>query len=112
MGLNLKRGDIVICTVKGHYGKPRPAVVVQSDLFNPTHTSITVCPITTHIVEAPLFRLLISPNSKNGLKCPSQIMVDKMTTLPQEKVRQQIGVLSLEQIKKLDESIKMWLNLE
>ena len=98
--------------MKGNYGKPRPAIVVQSYLFNPTHASTTVCPITTHIVEAPLFRLLISPNNKNGLKYPSQIMVDKVTTLPQEKIRQKIGFLTLEQIKKLDESIKMWLNLE
>jgi mRNA interferase MazF len=47
MELLMERGDIIICALSGDYGKPRPAVVIQSDLFNPTHASITVCPITT-----------------------------------------------------------------
>ena len=57
MELLMERGDIIICALSGDYGKPRPAVVIQSDLFNPTHASITVCPITSHLIEAPLFRL-------------------------------------------------------
>ena len=56
----MRRGDIVICVLASDHGKPRPAVIVQSDLFNETHDSISVCPITTHLVEAPLFRLLLS----------------------------------------------------
>ncbi|MDX8409270.1 MAG: type II toxin-antitoxin system PemK/MazF family toxin [Mariprofundales bacterium] len=67
----MKRGDVVVCALAGDYGKPRPAVVVQSDLFNPTHASIVVCPITSHLVEAPLFRINIPANSKTGLKKPS-----------------------------------------
>ena len=50
MGFLMNRGDIVICVLKGDYGKPRPAVVIQSDLFNLTHTSITICPITSYLI--------------------------------------------------------------
>lgn len=58
----MKRGTIVVVAARGAYtGKPRPAVVVQSDLFNPTHASITLCPITSDCVDAPLFRLALPP---------------------------------------------------
>lgn len=109
--MDLKRGDIVICSVGGDYGKPRPAVVIQSDLFNPTHASITVCPITSHIIDAPLFRLKIPPTNENGLKQVSQIMVDKMTTLPKEKIRQKIGDISSELQLELTKAIKIWLDI-
>jgi mRNA interferase MazF len=79
--MDLERGSVIVCVSNGDYGKPRPAVVVQSNLFNATHASITVCPITTHIIEAPLFRLLISPSQENGLKQISQVMIDKITSI-------------------------------
>lgn len=107
----MQRGDIVVCVLSGDYGKPRPAVVVQSNLFNETHASITICPITTHLVETPLFRLLISPNPLNGLKEPSQIMVDKIATLQRDKIRQKIGALTIDQQSLLNHAIKTWLDL-
>lgn len=111
MDINLQRGDIVICVFSGDYGKPRPAVIVQSNLFNQTHASITVCPITTHLVEAPLFRLLLAPTQINGLKEASQIMVDKIATLQRDKIRQKIGLLTLEQLQQLNQAVKIWLEL-
>jgi mRNA interferase MazF len=60
----VKRGAIVVVAARGAYtGKPRPALVVQSDLFNPTHASVTICPITSDCVDAPLFRLTLPPGS-------------------------------------------------
>lgn len=112
MDLNLQRGDVVICTLSGDYGKPRPAVVVQSDLFVPTHDSITICPITSYLVEAPLFRLAIQPASQSGLKQLSHIMVDKIMTLKREKIRQKIGILSSTQQRQLNQALKFWLGLE
>ncbi|MCP4283414.1 MAG: type II toxin-antitoxin system PemK/MazF family toxin [Gammaproteobacteria bacterium] len=106
-----QRGDVVICVLSGDYGKPRPAVVVQSDLFNPTHASITVCPITTYVMDAPLFRLPIEPSSENGLRSSSQIMVDKISTLKVEKVRQKIGSLHAKQIVELNKALKLWLDI-
>ncbi len=108
----MQRGDIVICVLSGDYGKPRPAVIVQSNLFNDTHASITVCPITTHLIETPLFRLLLSPDKQNGLKNPSQIMVDKIATLQRDKIHQKIGLLTADQQNQLNKTIKLWLMLK
>jgi len=107
-----KRGDIVICILSGDYGKPRPGVVVQSNLFNTTHASITICPITSHQVEAPLFRLSLEPSSQNGLKSISQIMVDKVSSLKKEKVQKKIGTLSKDQILILNNALKLWLEIQ
>lgn len=108
----LQRGDVVLCVSSGDYGKPRPAVVVQSDLFNETHGSVTVCPLSTHLHEAPLYRLLISPNKVNGLKETSQIMVDRITSLKRNRIRQKIGVLTKDQANKLNDTLLLWLNLK
>ena len=106
-----QRGDVVVCVLSGDYGKPRPAVVVQSDLFNPTHASITVCPITTHLLDAPLFRLSLEPSGENGLRTASQIMVDKISTLKVEKARQNIGHLAESQIEEMNNALRLWLDL-
>jgi mRNA interferase MazF len=61
----VRRGSIVVVAAKGPYtGKPRPALVVQSDLFNPTHSSVTICPITSDCVDAPLFRIPLPPGER------------------------------------------------
>ena len=111
MGLDLHHGDIIVCALHGDYGKPRPAVIVQSDLFNAAHASITLCPITSHLVNAPLFRLSLQPSSQNGLKIPSQIMVDKIMSLQRDKIRQKIGIITEEQLNSLLYALKMWLNI-
>ena len=108
----MERGDIIICALSGDYGKPRPAVVIQSDLFNPTHASITVCPITSHLIEAPLFRLSFVPNKLTGLTSVSQIMIDKIVSIKSEKITKKIGKLSLNEILKLDDALKLWLSLK
>lgn len=107
----INRGDIVICALNGDYGKPRPAVVIQSDLFNPTHNSITLCPITSHLVNAPLFRISLIPSKLTGLKFESHIMVDKIVTIKSEKITQKIGELSSCDMLKLNNSLKLWLTL-
>lgn len=111
MDLIMQRGDVVVCVLKGDFGKPRPAVVVQTNLFNATHASITLCPVTTHLIKAPLLRLSLEPKASNGLKHASQIMVDKITTLHREKIHKKIGTLTKEQIDRLDDALKMWLAL-
>ena len=110
--MEVKRGDVVIAVLTGDYGKPRPVVVVQSDLFNPTHSSIVVCPITTHLVESPLFRLAVSPDPGNGLRAESQIMVDKVATLLDDRIRKRIGTLSPSELRALDRALRVWLALD
>lgn len=112
MGILIKRGDIVLCNLSGDYGKTRPAVVIQSDIFNPTHASIVVCPVTSFLVDAPLFRLEILPNKKNGLLKKSQIMVDKIIAIKRDKICKKVGIISHKEQDNLDNAIKLWLSVE
>ena len=111
MAVNLSRSDVVICALQGDFGKPRPALVVQSDLFNETHASFVICPITSHIVEAPLFRITLKPGTKSGLKIRSQVMVDKLVTISREKIAKKIGELSSLEMDKVDRALALWLDL-
>lgn len=76
----------------GAYGKPRPALVIQADLFD-QHPSVTILPITSELRDAPLFRIAIEPSAENGLRKQSQVMVDKAHTVPREKLSHPIGHL-------------------
>ena len=107
--MELSRGDVVVAVAPAEYGKPRPAVIVQSDLFNPTHASLVVCPVTTHLVEAPLFRLSLPASPTNGLRNLSQIMVDKMQALERERISRRIGRLTRAQLRSLDGALRLWL---
>ncbi len=86
----MKRGDLVIVSPPGSYGKPRPAIVIQSDWLRATD-SVLVALLTSVIVDAPLYRLQIEPSAANGLKAPSQVMVDKIIAMPREKFGDAIG---------------------
>ncbi len=108
----MKRGAIVVVGARGAYtGKPRPALVVQSDLFNPTHASVTICPITSDCVDAPLFRLTLPPGTRTGLKAVSQIMVDKIVSVPRGAVRGEIGECDADELEAVDGSLRRWLQL-
>ncbi len=111
MASALHRGDVVLAAATGDYGKPRPALVVQSDLFNETHASVTVCPITSTLVEAPLFRVAVRPARGNGLLKPSQVMVDKVQTLRRERIARQVGALTGDQMQAVDAALRLWLRL-
>ncbi len=88
----MRRGDLVTVVLPGAYGKPRPALVIQADLFD-LHPSVTILPITSELRDAPLFRIAIEPSAENGLRKPSQVMVDKAHTVPREKLSDPIGRL-------------------
>ena len=107
----MNRGDVVTVAVQGDYGKPRPAIVVQSDLFNPAHASVTIAPVTTTIVDAPLFRIFAEPSPSNGLQAISQIMVDKLTTVKRDKVGKRIGTIEDEIMQRVTRSLALWLGI-
>ena len=109
--LEINRGDIVVSSSPGDFGKPRPALVVQSDLFNPTHASVVICPITSHLLDASLFRLTISPGRGNGLKAQSQIMVDKITAVRREHIAKRIGKVDETEAASVDRALAIWLDL-
>jgi len=109
----VRRGEIVIVAAKGAYtGKPRPALVVQSDLFNSTHQSVTICPITSDCVDAPLFRVPLPPGERTGLKAPSQIMVDKVVSVPRASVAEEIGRCNEEELAAAEDALRGWLELD
>ena len=107
----MKRGDVVLVVVSGDYGRRRPAVVVQTDLVNDTHSSVVVCPITSYLQDAELFRLTIEPSADNGLQKPSQIMVDKIVAVQKDKIRKGIGKLGDGLMIRLQRSLAFWLGL-
>lgn len=96
---------------KGHYsGKPRPALVLQSHLFSALG-SITICLLTTEILDAPLFRLTVDASSSNGLQHTSQIMIDKIVTVPRETIGARIGSLDRELMVRVDRSLAVFLGI-
>jgi len=107
----VKRGDLVIVSAPGDYGKPRPAVIVQSDLFNETHASIVVCLMTSERQDAPLFRIDVQPTAETGLTRASQIMVDKIVALRRERIAQCIGHLKDETVVRLNRSLALFIGL-
>jgi mRNA interferase MazF len=89
----VRRGDLVTVSAPRDYGKPRPAVVIQSDWLTATD-SVLVALLTSARVEAPLYRLTIEPGQLNGLKAPSQVMIDKIVAIPRKKYGSVIGHLN------------------
>jgi mRNA interferase MazF len=109
----VKRGAIVVVAAKGAYtGKPRPALVVQSDLFNPTHQSVTICPITSDCVDAPLFRIALPPGERTGLRVVSQIMVDKIVSVPRSAITAEIGRCDTAELEAAEDALRRWLGID
>jgi mRNA interferase MazF len=107
----VRRGDLVVVAMPGDYGKPRPAPVVQSDLFNDKHASITVVPVTSAIVDTPLFRVTVEPSRRNGLRLVSQIMVDKVTTVRRQRLGQTIGRLEEDIMLRVSRALALWFGI-
>lgn len=107
----MRRGEIwTVAGGKDYAGKPRPAAIVQDDGFDATD-SITICVFTTDGTEAPLFRLPIEPNERNGLRVACRLMVDKITTVPKSKVGAHIGRLDDMDLLRLNQAILVFLGL-
>ncbi len=107
----MTRGEIYTAAARGPYtGKPRPVVILQDDRFDAT-ASVTVCPFTTNPVEAPLVRLPIDPSDDNGLDQPSQLVVDKVTTVPRSSLGDRLGKLRDDELIALNRSLIVFLGL-
>jgi mRNA interferase MazF len=107
----VKRGEIWSVAARGAYtGKPRPAVILQDDRFDGT-ASVTICALTTDPTAAPLIRLPVAADQLNGLDRPSQLMIDKLTTVPRTSLGERIGRLGDEDITRLDRAIVVFLGV-
>jgi mRNA interferase MazF len=107
----VSRGELFTAATRGAYtGKPRPVVIIQDDRFDAT-ASVTVCPLTTNPVEAPLTRIPIEPSELNGLEQPSKLMVDKITTMPRDSLRDRLGRLGENDLVRLNRALVVFLGL-
>jgi mRNA interferase MazF len=104
----MRRGDLVTVVLQSAYGKPRPALVIQSDLFA-KHPSVTILPVTGELRETPLFRVSVMPSTDNGLRKPSQVMVDKAQSVPREKIGEVFGHLDDEALLAVNRALAVFL---
>jgi mRNA interferase MazF len=107
----MRRGGFVTVVTAGDYGKLRPALVVQSDLFEDL-PSVVVCPLTSTLRDdADLFRLDVAPTPQNGLREASQIAVDKVTVVPLTKLGPEIGVADEALMLRVNRALALFLGL-
>jgi mRNA interferase MazF len=107
----LKRGDLVTVSIAGDYGKPRPALIIQSDLFAAI-PSVTLLPLTSDLIEAPVLRLLFEPTPANGLRQRSHVMIDKALTVPRSRVGAVIGQAEPAQMRAVRDALIRFLDLD
>lgn len=106
----MRRGDLVTVALQGDYGKPRPALIVQADQFVDLG-SVVILPLTSHMVDAPLLRLPVAPSPDNGLRGPSQIMLDKPMTVKTDKIGAPFGRLDDTTMVSVNRSLALFLGL-
>ena len=104
----MRRGDLVTVAATGDYGKPRPAVIVQTDAFPESHASVVVCQLTSELADAPDFRVTIGPRPENGLRVAS---ADKPVTIRRERIGEKIGRLSNQDMARLGAALAFVLGL-
>jgi mRNA interferase MazF len=106
----MRRGDFLTIAMQGDFGKPRPALVVQSDAFD-AHSTVTVLLVSSLLVQTPLFRITVQPNARNGLRSPSQVMVDKAMTIKRDKLGDVFGGASDELMLEVSRSLAVFLGI-
>ena len=104
------RGDFVTIAMQGDFGKPRPALVIQADPFG-EHTTVTVLPVTSTLVAAPLLRITVQPNVENGLQKPSQVMLDKTMTVKRDKIGQAFGRIDVDAMVEVERCLAVFLGI-
>lgn len=104
------RGDLVTIALQGEFGKPRPALVIQADHFRQLG-SVTVLPLTSAVIAAPLLRVSVSPSPDNGLRKPSQVMVDKAMTVKADKLGPTLGRLDADTLLQVERCLAVFLGI-
>lgn len=106
----VRRGDLVTIAVGGDYGKPRPALVIQDDAYAAL-ASVTVLRLTSTLQPLPLIRVSIPPDAENGLREPSQVMIDKAVTVPRDKIGPCFGRLDAARMDQINQALALFLGL-
>lgn len=106
----MSRGDFVTIAMQGDFGKPRPALIIQSDQFG-EHATVTVLLVSSTMVDAPLLRVAVQPSKENGLQKSSQVMVDKTMTLKRDKLGESFGRLNSEAMLEVERCLAVFLGI-
>jgi mRNA interferase MazF len=106
----VRRGEIWTVAGGVYASKPRPALIIQDDRFDVT-TSVTACPLSTELRDAPLTRVPIEPTEANGLAQPSEIMVDRITTVRRTNVGERVGELTKQDMIRVEQSLLVFLGI-
>ena len=107
----IRRGDVVTVAAPGDYGKPRPAVIVQSDAFPEDHASVVICQMTSVLRDDVDFRITVEPSAVNGLRVRSQVMADKPIAIPRQRIGRSIGRLSTGDMGRIDTALAFVIGL-
>lgn len=106
----MKRGDVVIvATGSGFGGKPRPALILQSDSV--VTQTFLVALFTSDLTDAQPVRPLFHPSPENGLTAPSELMADVLVTARREKIGAVVGRLSVEEMARAERAVIAVLGL-
>ena len=107
----MKRGEIwTVADGGGYAGKPRPVVIVQDEAFAALD-SVTICPLTSDPSDLPLFRIPLLSQDDNGLRQESRIMADKITTVRKTKLGSRIGIVSSDDMRRLNQALVVFLGI-
>jgi len=106
----MMRGALVTVAVQGDFGKPRPALVIQADRFN-EHASVTILPVSSTLLAAPLLRVTLAPSAENGLQKPSQVMIDKAMTVKRDKLGPAFGRIGADALVEVERCLAVFLGI-
>jgi mRNA interferase MazF len=106
----MSRGDLVIVAAPGDYGKPRPAVIIQSNAIPDSHASVVICQMTSDLAEAD-FRVTVEPGPETGLRVRSQVMADKPVTVRRERIGERVGRLGAADMARLNVALAFVMGL-
>ena len=106
----MRRGDFVTLAMQGDIGKPRPALVIQTDQFD-EHVTVAVLPVTSTLAAAPLLRITVQPDATNGLRKPSQVMVDKAMTVKRDKLGPTFGRIDVDALVEVERCLAVFLGI-
>lgn len=107
----VRRGDLVTIAVSGDYGKPRPALIIQSDAFDALG-AVTVLRLSSELHDWPTFRVTVLPSAQNGLRQPSQVMIDRAVSLPRERVGGVFGRVDAATMRIVSRTLVAFLGLD
>ena len=106
----MPRGDLVAVALQGDFGKPRSALILQSDWFE-EHPTVTLLPVTSTLLDAPLLRVTLEPSTRNGLQKTSQVMVDQVMTVRREKMGPLLGRVEPERMLEIERCLAIFLGV-